>query len=223
MSISLPTPHIAHLTEDDYEHIYEPAEDSFILLDALEIDAQLIRNEKPTMCVEIGSGSGIASTFLSQLIGPDSGLVLSIDINRYACEATQKTAQANQITLNPILCNLLGPLTERLQQSKIDILLFNPPYVPTDMLELTDTQELKDIGGAWAGGNDGMVITDVILDQLPELLSPTGKMYLVTVDQNKPLEIIERMQAKGLICKEIIKRRAGRELLSVLRISRTAY
>ncbi|WWC66988.1 uncharacterized protein I206_100895 [Kwoniella pini CBS 10737] len=219
MSISIPTPHIAHLTEEDYEHVYEPAEDSFILLDALEIDAQIIRDDKPIICLEIGSGSGIASTFLTQLIGPGSSLVLSTDINRYACKVTLRTAQANNITLNPISCHLLNPLTNRLK-GKIDILLFNPPYVPTDSTELQDTQELRDIGGSWAGGNNGMIITDVILDQLPDLLSSNGKMYLVTIVQNKPLEIINKMQLKGLICKEMIKRRAGRELLSVLRISR---
>nr|XP_018266559.1 uncharacterized protein I303_00534 [Kwoniella dejecticola CBS 10117]OBR88717.1 hypothetical protein I303_00534 [Kwoniella dejecticola CBS 10117] len=216
--ISIPTPHIAHLTEEDYEHVYEPAEDSFILLDALEIDAQLIRDDQPTVCVEVGSGSGIASTFLTQLIGHGS-MVLSTDINRYACEVTQRTAKANQITLNPIQCNLLGPLSARLK-GKIDILLFNPPYVPTDLEELNDTQQLRDIGGAWAGGDNGMIITDIVLNQLPDLLSPTGKMYLVTIIQNKPLDIAQRMQSKGLLCKEIIRRRAGRELLSVLRISR---
>ncbi|WWD05993.1 hypothetical protein V865_004078 [Kwoniella europaea PYCC6329] len=219
MSISLPTPNIAHLTEEDYEHVYEPAEDSFILLDALELDAQLIRDDQPTICVEIGSGSGIASTFLSQLVGPSSSLIISTDINRYACEVTLRTAQANEISLNPILCHLLDPLLHRLK-SNIDILVFNPPYVPTGMTELMDTQNQRDIGGAWAGGQDGMIITDVILDKLPELLSPIGKMYLVTVIQNKPLEITRKMESKGLVCKEIIKRRAGRELLSVLRISR---
>ncbi|WVW81635.1 hypothetical protein I302_103630 [Kwoniella bestiolae CBS 10118] len=222
MSISLPTPNIAHLTEEDYEHVYEPAEDSFILLDALELDAQLIRGDKPTICVEIGSGSGIVSTFLSQLVGPSSSLVLSTDINRYACEVTLRTAKANQISLNPILCHLLDPLSSRLR-NKVDILVFNPPYVPTGMTELLDTQHQKDIGGAWAGGQDGMIVTDIILDQLPDLLTPSGKMYLVTVVQNKPLEIIRKMEAKGLICKEIIKRRAGRELLSVLRISRELH
>ncbi len=40
--------------------------------------------------------------------------------------------------------------------------------------------------------------------------------------QNKPDEINARMRAAGLECKTIIKRRAGRELLSVLRMMRPA-
>ncbi|WRT63498.1 uncharacterized protein IL334_000403 [Kwoniella shivajii] len=217
--MSLPTPYIAHLTEDDYEHVYEPAEDSFILLDALELDADLLTSKKPTICVEIGSGSGIASTFLSNLLGTDNSLIISTDINVHACQATIRTGEANNTTLNPILCNLLSPIQNRLER-QIDILLFNPPYVPTDLDELIQTQIGKDIGGSWAGGNDGMIVTNIVLDRLPDLLSTNGIMYLVTVIQNKPLQIIKNMESKGLICKEIIKRRAGRELLSVLRISR---
>lgn len=40
--------------------------------------------------------------------------------------------------------------------------------------------------------------------------------------QNKPDEINARMRAAGLECKTIIRRRAGRELLSVLRMMRPA-
>lgn len=54
MATSIPTPQIAHFTEEDYRDIYEPAEDSFILLDALEKDADLIRLTEPTLSVEIG-------------------------------------------------------------------------------------------------------------------------------------------------------------------------
>ncbi|TXT08112.1 uncharacterized protein COLE_05036 [Cutaneotrichosporon oleaginosum] len=219
--VSIPTPAIGHLTEEDYEHVYEPAEDSFILLDALEQDALAIRKAKPALCVEIGSGSGIASTFMASMLGPSSTCIISTDINKYAADVTLRTGAANDVPLNPVLCNLLDPLAKRLA-GEIDLFIFNPPYVETEEAEMTATQAGRDIGGAWAGGNFGMAVTNLVLEKLPTLLAPGGRFYLVAVAQNKPDEINARMRAAGLECKTIIKRRAGRELLSVLRMTRPA-
>lgn len=61
----LPTPQIGHLTSEDYEHVYEPAEDSFIFLDALEEDAAELVQLRPDVCVEIGY-EGFATKLTAQ-------------------------------------------------------------------------------------------------------------------------------------------------------------
>lgn len=50
----LPTPDLSHLSRKDLESVYEPAEDTFALLDALEADAGVIGELKARLCVEIG-------------------------------------------------------------------------------------------------------------------------------------------------------------------------
>jgi len=44
------------------------------------------------------------------------------------------------------------------------VILFNPPYVPTGPKEALWAQEAKNITGAWAGGVDGMQVTNDFLE-----------------------------------------------------------
>lgn len=229
-----------------HESVYEPAEDSFILLDALEADAVELRASKPTICLEIGSGSGIASAFLSTIVDPSSALFMSTDINPEACLATHATSILNRAHLNPIHTNLVSPVLERLEAAGgADVLVFNPPYVPTDEDELTKTQLEAEIGATWAGGVDGMVVTNVVLDLLPRVLNPNGgRIYLVAVSANQPAQIVSNMAECGFdgevshalravshdtfsflivnpsVLQIILKRRAGREMLHVIKLTR---
>lgn len=54
------------------------------------------------------------------------------------------------------------PIAQRLT-GKVDVVLFNPPYVPTSAQEALKAQAHGNIGGAWAGGSDGMQVTDIFL------------------------------------------------------------
>lgn len=64
--------------------------------------------------------------------------------------------------MEPVLASLASPLSSRLRRA-VDILLFNPPYVPTIPDEADDAQTGAGIQGSWAGGNGGMQITDTFL------------------------------------------------------------
>jgi release factor glutamine methyltransferase len=54
----------------------------------------------------------------------------------------------------------------------VDVLLFNPPYVPTDTDEASSAQSNADIAGSWAGGADGMEITNRLLQDVEVLYFP---------------------------------------------------
>ncbi|OSD05886.1 putative methylase [Trametes coccinea BRFM310] len=216
----IPTPDLSHLKSEDYKHVYEPAEDTFILLDALEEDADELRRSKPLICLEIGSGSGCVSAFAGAILGPSAPLYLTTDINPYACRATRATGRQNRVPIEPILTSLTGPLRRRLRHA-VDIMLFNPPYVPTDTDEADDAQQRANIAGAWAGGHDGMEVTNTLLDQVESLLSAKGRFYLVAVKQNDIHGICQRMLSQhGLKGETVLQRRAGREHLYVLKFTR---
>ncbi|GAA5825896.1 hypothetical protein JCM11251_000043 [Rhodosporidiobolus azoricus] len=214
----IPTPLTNHLSARDFESVYEPAEDTFILLDALEQDQELLKGS--TVCLEVGSGSGCVSAFLGAICGASSALYLCTDLNPPSTRATLQTSLANSVPLHPVLTDLTSSLLPRLTR-QVDVLIFNPPYVETEDLEAEEAQKDGVIERAWAGGEGGMRVTDRLLEQVETLLSPRGLFYLVAVPQNKPLEIISNMKERyGLHGEIVLRRRAGREHLHILRFSR---
>uniref|UniRef100_A0A8H7Y8Q5 Uncharacterized protein n=1 Tax=Psilocybe cubensis TaxID=181762 RepID=A0A8H7Y8Q5_PSICU len=117
-----------------------------------------------------------------------------------------------------------GSLDEPFQQRlsrKIDVIIFNPPYVPTSEEEAMIAQSSRNIGGAWAGGSDGMLVTNVLLQRIEALLSPNGRFYLVALKQNDIPKILQTMEQRFQLCGEIVlQRRAGREHLFIIRFLR---
>jgi release factor glutamine methyltransferase len=95
--------------------------------------------------------------------------------------------------------------------------------VPTDTDEASSAQSSAGIAGSWAGGVDGMEITNRFLRDVECLLSPRGRFYLVALQQNHVSSIRSRMlEDFGLASQVVIERRAGREFLLIIRFARTA-
>ncbi|XP_053790110.1 methyltransferase N6AMT1 isoform X2 [Vidua chalybeata] len=166
--------------------------------------------------LEIGSGSGVVSTFLaSSILGP-SALYICTDINPMAAYCTQETALLNNVHLQPVITDLVKGLSPRLN-GKVDLLLFNPPYV------VTPSEEVKGCGieASWAGGKQGREVMDRVFPLVPDLLSPGGLFYLVTIKENNPDEILETMKKSGLKGTQVLSRQAGQEMLTILRFRKS--
>ncbi|KAF7437157.1 S-adenosylmethionine-dependent methyltransferase [Pleurotus ostreatus] len=216
----IPTPNLSHLTAKDFERVYEPAEDTFLLLDALENDAEDLKSSRPLICLEIGSGSGCVSAFIGTILGPSSALYLCTDINTHACQCTVATGRQNKVCLESVGTYLDRSLHTRLKH-RVDLLIFNPPYVPTDSVEAESAQSSPAIASAWAGGINGMELTNTFLKLAPELLAPQGRFYLVAVKENNIPRILAAMlNEHDLAGKVVLQRRAGREHLHILRFEK---
>ncbi|CAB1328066.1 unnamed protein product, partial [Coregonus sp. 'balchen'] len=178
--MSYPTPLYSHAGRGPFTDVYEPAEDTFLLIDALEQDADRLKKISPSVCLEVGSGSGVVSAFLASVIGP-TALYLCTDVNPEAAQCTLETSRCNGVSLQPIITDLVDSLLPRLC-GKVDVLLFNPPYVVTPSEEVGS----QGIEAAWAGGRWGREVMDRFFPLLPKLLSNQGLFYLVTVAENNP-------------------------------------
>ncbi|CAI5638285.1 unnamed protein product [Oreochromis niloticus] len=185
MSTSYPTPLYSHAGRGDFREVYEPAEDSFLLIDALEKDADRLQQMSCT------------------------------DVNPAAAQCTAETASCNRVSLQPLITDLADSLLPQLC-GKVDILLFNPPYVVTPSEEVGSTG----IEAAWAGGERGREVTDRFLPAVVQLLSDKGLFYLITIAENEPEEIIRLLGQSGLKGESCLSTRARNERLSVLRFHR---
>ena len=261
VAIMLPTPSTSHV---DYDRIYEPAEDSYLLLDTLSLpnetaflSARFASSPAPLIC-EVGTGSGVVLAFVtanaSTIFGRPDILSLGTDLNIFACQATSSTVnrairdqvQHNKDGFPGTAPHFLGAvntdLTSALLPSQVDVLIFNPPYVPAPMPNLSDSA-LHHIGTghmtgseafdrdshllslSYAGGEDGMEVTNKLLEQLPDVLTPErGVAYVLLCAQNKPQEIAARVLSwPGRWTSEVVGssgKKAGWEKLVVLRILR---
>ncbi|KIN04742.1 hypothetical protein OIDMADRAFT_142576 [Oidiodendron maius Zn] len=251
----LPTPSTSHVA---FERVYEPAEDSYLLLDTLSSEAEkafLQRRFSSTLTgvlsplvVEIGTGSGVVLSFVDAhaetIFGREDVLTAGIDVNRFACEATVQTvkvAEQEQVvqgkTSGIYLGNVVGDLAGPLRSSTVDVLIFNPPYVPTpDLPELpalsntAANSSFEDdshlLALSYAGGADGMETTNRLLDSLPGILnSDRGCAYILLCAQNKPEDVKQRIRSWGRKWGvETVRSsgmKAGWEKLQIIRIFRT--
>ncbi|XP_008323103.1 methyltransferase N6AMT1 [Cynoglossus semilaevis] len=214
MCTSYATPLYSHAGRGDFQDVYEPAEDSFLLIDALEKDAQKLQQLSPSVCVEVGSGSGVVSAFLASVVGT-SALYICTDVNPAAARCTEMTASCNKVSLQPVVTDLVECLLPQLN-GKVDVLLFNPPYVVTPSKEVCS----RGIEAAWAGGKRGREVMDRFLPLVSQLLSSRGLFYLITIAENDPEEIIRLLGIHGLKGESTLSTRARNESLSVLRFHR---
>lgn len=215
----LPTPDINNL---DYDKVYEPAEDSYLLLDCFEQEQKYLQTkfvEKLAIVTEIGTGSGIVTSFIQQNVLPLS-LFIATDLNPHACKAALKTINDNQQNKAPFVMDTIQMnLTTGIRSNQTDVLIFNPPYVPAEDVPTTPVIEEDStwLDLALLGGEKGMVITWKVLDNLDLILSDDGIAYILFCARNLPDEVTKVMEDRGWDVETIIYRKAGWEVLSVLR------
>ncbi|RYP87335.1 hypothetical protein DL769_000539 [Monosporascus sp. CRB-8-3] len=237
----LPTPDTSHVA---YERVYEPAEDSFLFLDTLSSagESAFLRERfldnpgnaanhgassqpspPPPLVVEIGPGSGVVIGFVNAhagaLFGTREVLTAAVDVNGHACRATGETARkaaaASPKTRGTYLGAVQGDLAAPLRDGCVDVLIFNPPYVPTpEMPRRPGGGDEEEEGDRKGGGGGGGQADDELLrpgarttydgdSYLLALSYAGGRDGMETTDRliaNLPRVLSERGCAYVLLC-----------------------
>ena len=173
--------------------IYEPAEDSFLLQE------QVRKFSKNKKVLDIGTGSGIqAKTALES--GASS--VTATDINK------QALSKIKVKKINLIHSDLFAKV-----KHKFDIIIFNPPYLPEDSREDTESSIIT------SGGVRGDELTVKFLSQAKEHLNKNGIILLV-VSSLTPQDQINKILKENRLSKEVLsQKKFFMEIIEVWKIT----
>ncbi|MDD2366493.1 MAG: peptide chain release factor N(5)-glutamine methyltransferase [Desulfuromonadaceae bacterium] len=137
------------------------------------IEAVLQIDKIPETILDVGAGSGCLSVVLKKLFANSD--VTATDISKEALRVARLNADKHGVNIEFLIGSLFTPLSDR----KFDLIVSNPPYIPTaDIMNLEI--EVRDFDPMLAldGGGDGLEIYRKIIPEALNHLNPAGWLVL---------------------------------------------
>jgi len=162
-------------------NVYEPEDDSFLLLESIEKFLYNFDNNDLKICeVGVGSGfviSGVAKSFPNNVFS-------GVDINPDAIVSTKSRFEKINNKINLYNGNLLEPIKE-----KQDLIFFNTPYLPCEEGEIFENLEIID--KAIYGGEKGYEIIEEFILQISDKLNLNGCVFMLFSNLSNKIYIDE--------------------------------
>ena len=177
-----------------HPEVYAPAEDTWLLIRAAEKECH-----DGERVLEIGCGSGSVSAALCP-----RARVLATDINPHAVKAARVSgAEVVRTDLFSGICGIF------------DLVLFNPPYLPT-----TPDERLDDwLEYALDGGPDGCAVIARFLSGIGRVLAPGGRGLLLISSLTGLPEVCTLIRQSGFTPEVFMKEQVEGEMLMVIRFA----
>ncbi|WP_456420686.1 HemK2/MTQ2 family protein methyltransferase [Thermococcus sp.] len=179
------------------EDVYEPAEDTFLL-------AETVNVEPGETALDMGTGTGLIALIMAR----KADFVIGVDINPKAIELARRNAELNGIRnvefrVSDLFENVSG---------KFDVITFNAPYLPG--------KPEGPIDFALVGGETGREVIDRFIDEVPRYLEEKGRVYLVQSSITGIDETLWRFEKAGLRADVVAKRHVFFEDIVVVQARR---
>lgn len=179
----------------DPAQVYQPEADTYLLLKAA------VQEVRPgDRVLEIGTGSGTIAAGL-----PAAARVVATEINPHAA------LQARRLEVAVIRTDLAAGI-----KGTFDLILFNPPYLPTRPEERIDDW----LEYALDGGLTGRDVIERFSEDLGNILAPGGRALLLISGLTGPEETAALFSARGYTVTTVAEADAEGEMLYVLKITR---
>ena len=146
-----------------FNQVYLPADDTFLLLENLNVNYGNI-------VLDLGTGCGI----LGMTAANTASKVVLTDISPIAIKCSKQNVRLNNLShkIEVRQGNLFHPIKV---SEKFDLILFNPPYLP-----ISDEEKKHDwLEKAWDGGKNGRDIIDNFLEKFENFLKKDGRVQMV--------------------------------------------
>ncbi|MDV0446522.1 Ribosomal RNA small subunit methyltransferase A [Methanosarcinaceae archaeon Ag5] len=191
-----------------FGEVYEPAEDTYLTARAaaglIAGTRQTDDAEKPFKVLEVGCGSGFISAYLLSEFGSDLNFtVQAVDVNPNAVAC----AQENGV---PAVLSDLFEIFE--SGERFDIIVFNPPYLPTSQ----DEKVPGWLNYAFDGGVSGRETIDRFLKDVRKYLTPSGSFALLISSITGLEEVSAEMEKYGFSAEVIAAEKCSFEELMVI-------
>jgi release factor glutamine methyltransferase len=139
-------------------------------------------------------GCGAIGAAVAAAVGAVELHAVDIDPAAVACAARNVAVAGGRVYAG----DLYAPLPESLQ-GRVDVLVANAPYVPTDAIATMPPEaRLHERPAALDGGPDGLDVLRRVITGAPEWLAPGGHVLVETSERQVPAAV-NAFSGNGLI------------------------
>ena len=188
----IPIEHITHQKEFMKlnffvdKNVLIPRQDTEILVEEVIKIAQKTNAKK---ILDLCTGSGAIAVSLAKYL-PQSEIT-AIDISNDALKIAKKNAVSNNVE-NQITF-ISSDMFTNLNEEKFDIIVSNPPYIKTNVIDNLDIQVKNEPHIALDGGNDGLYFYKKIINESYQYLKYKGYLCL-EIGFDQKIDIIELVE-----------------------------
>jgi release factor glutamine methyltransferase len=172
----------------DIDGVYPPQQDSQLLIDTLE-KTELAQGRR---VLDLCTGSGVVAIAAAEL---GAASVTAFDI----CPRAVRCSRGNAVHAGVEINVREGSCSGALDYAPFDVIVSNPPYVPTP--PAGDTDVIPMTAGparAWNAGVDGRMVLDPLCESAASMLAAGGSMLLVHSALSGVEQSLRSLRSTGL-------------------------